>query len=81
MVVVERLKIWHRSWSPANLVKVNVAKSTCMLIGSKRKFGNKSFNVSLGGELIPSVNNVKYVGVYIDRFLKYDIHINYTIQR
>lgn len=52
-----------------------------MLIGSKRKFGNKSFNVSLCSESIPSVSNVKYLGVFIDRFLKWDVHINYIIQK
>ena len=68
-------------WLTANLLKVNVSKSASMLIGSKRKYGNKLFNISLCGDPIPPVDNVKYLGIYIDRFLKWDIHITYLINK
>ena len=68
-------------WLAANLLKVNVVKSACMLVGSKRKTNNKSFNVSLYGDLIPFVDSVKYLGVHIDRFLKWDIHINNLVNK
>lgn len=66
-------------WLAANHLKVNVSKSACMLIGSKRKYGDKTFKVSLCGEQIPNVDNIKYLGVYIDRFLKWDAHISHLI--
>ncbi len=54
------------SWLAANCLKVNVIKSACMLVGSKRKYGDKTFKVQLCGEQIPNVDSL---GVHVDRFL------------
>ena len=59
-----------QSWLSANRLKVNVSKSASMLIGSKCKYGNKELYITLCGNKLPFVNNVKYLGVHIDRFLK-----------
>ena len=53
-------------WLAANYLKVNVIKSACMLVGSKRKYGDKTFKVQLCGEQIPNVDSIKYLGVHID---------------
>ena len=68
-------------WLAANRLKVNVIKSACMLIGSNQKYGNKTFKVQLCGKQIPNVDNIKYLGVHVDRFPKWDVHVTHLLSK
>jgi hypothetical protein len=63
-------------WYEANRLVLNVSKSSSMLIDSNSSTGcNDDFQLSLNGNPIEHVHSTKYLGVFIDDKLKFDIHV------
>lgn len=64
------------NWLKANKLKLNVAKSKCMVF----KHGHR-LNLNVDNERIEQVEEIKYLGVIIDFKLKFDKHLNYTAKK
>lgn len=64
-------------WYKANRLVLNVSKSCSMIISPTSTDNNAvKFNPIIDGNQIDQVNCTKYLGVYIDNKLNFDVHIN-----
>ena len=64
-------------WLKANRLSLNVNKSKLILFKSKRKIIlDNSFSIKLNGLRLETTDNVKYLGLYLDKNLSFDYHIN-----
>ena len=64
-------------WLNANRLSLNVNKSKLIIFKSKRKIINTdNFSIKLNGCKLVSTDNVKYLGLYLDKNLSFDYHIN-----
>ena len=64
-------------WLNANRLSLNVDKSKLIIFKSKRKIINTdNFSIKLNGCKLVSTENVKYLGLYLDKNLSFDYHIN-----
>ena len=69
-------------WLQSNRICINFSKSVSMLIGSAHSLKHlPPFNVSINGNVLTSVEMVKYLGVYVDCHLTWDKHIENLCQR
>ena len=60
-----------------NKLKVNYDKTVCMLIGNRHMLQNfDRLDLCLNGYKISQVKTFKYLGLFIDAELKWDVHIN-----
>ena len=63
-------------WLKANRLSLNIKKSKLILFQKKQSnFDNKSISIKLDGCKLEQTDNVKYLGVYIDKFVSWDFHI------
>ena len=64
-------------WLKSNRLSLNVDKSKLLMFKSKQKMLNSvSISIKLGGvKLIPS-DDVKYLGVHLDKYLSWDLKTN-----
>jgi len=69
------------NWLAVNRFKLSVAKSLCMLIGSRQRIGGKSLSLSVNGDVLQQVLSIKYLGLYIDQHLTWQNHIDYVLKR
>lgn len=61
------------NWLILNRLKLNTNKTKCMIIASKTNYKNiciANVNVLISNEKIEIVNEIKYLGVILDKFLK-----------
>lgn len=68
------------NWLKFNKLKLNTSKSNFMVLCSDNnyiKFTSSNVHVSIGGDNLELVSSVKYLGVVVDRKLKFTQHINY----
>ena len=63
------------SWLQANKLSLNTQKTYCQVYSNFKK--NISINVTLAGEKINEVETVKYLGVFIDKNMKWNSHITH----
>ena len=64
-------------WLKANRLSLNVDKSKLIIFKSKRKIiSDNSFSIKLNGYKLEPADQVKYLGVYLDKNLSFDYHIN-----
>jgi len=63
-----------QTWINANKLSLNVQKTNYMIISNRNQ--SENINISLSGQLIARTSNHKFLGVFIDDKLKFDIHIN-----
>ena len=63
-------------WYKANRLVLNVSKSNSMLIRSNANCNANDFNVSLNGNQLICNETTKYLGLYIDDHLNFDLHVN-----
>ena len=68
-----------QDWFRANKLTLNVGKSVCILF-SKHAQPIK-LNISLGGINIPQVTSTKFLGMWIDKSLSWNEHVNKTALR
>ena len=73
-----------RKWLQGNKLSLNVLKTQAMVIGSRpnlKKISTKLVeppSFSIGGSEVEMVDNVKYLGVQIDRHLSWEEHIHFV---
>ena len=64
-------------WLKANRLSLNVDKSKLIIFKSKRKIiSDNSFSIKLNGYKLEPADQVKYLGLYLDKNLSFDYHIN-----
>ena len=69
-------------WMSKNRLRVNYDKTVSMLIGNRHML--KTYNrldLSIKGHKINQVTSLKYLGLYIDAELKWDVHVNYLCEK
>ena len=63
-------------WLKANRLSLNIKKSKLILFQKKQSnFDNKCISIKIDGCKLDPANNVKYLGVHIDKFVSWDFHI------
>jgi hypothetical protein len=72
-ICLEKLQIWFL----ANKLSLNIDK-TCYTVFSSNSVYDVSFvmNLTIGGKIIKRVSSCKYLGVFIDEKLSWDVHID-----
>ena len=64
-------------WFSVNKLTLNLSKSVCMLFPKDHKVVKLELDVN--GMSIPEVENTKFLGVWIDKNLRWDTHVNNLI--
>ena len=67
-----------KNWLLANKLSLNVTKTEYMVFGTDFRLSNleKVIPITIGDKQIKRVNNIKYLGVYLDENLKWANHID-----
>ena len=66
-----------QNWMCRNKLKINCTKTVSMLMGTKRMLRkHNTLNLKINNNEISQVECFKYLGVYIDSKLKWDVHID-----
>ncbi len=66
-------------WMKSIKLSLNVAKTKCMLIGTSQRLNNAVIpDVKCNGSTIERVDSFKYLGVYLDKNLKFNVHADYV---
>lgn len=73
------LKIVH-SWLKNNQLTLNVGKTVYLTFSCYSDSIPKSV-ISINNEIIRRVDSCKYLGIYIDSCLKWDVHIQETVKK
>ena len=69
-------------WFIGNSLSLNIEKSNYILFRTKNKrtnhipFGGK---IEVGGKEIKKVTSIKFLGVFIDEYLEWNIHVKYLV--
>ena len=63
-------------WLSANRLSLNVAKSKLLYFTNKNRNALKDIEIKINGELLKEVDSAKYLGVYMDNKLSWNVHIN-----
>ena len=76
-----------RTWLAANKLSLNVAKTHCLIIGSGQKLKNIQQNTAvkpslvIGRETVSMIKDTKYLGVYVDQHLSWDVQISNMVKK
>ena len=76
-----------RKWLHGNMLTLNVAKATSMIIGTNRKLHHSNSgellqaHFKISGETIEQKKSVKYPGVILENHMKWKDHINHTLSK
>ena len=71
-----------RKWLVDNRLSLHLGKTECILFGSKRRLAKVSgFDIHLGDVSINRVTSVKYLGVTLDQFLDFSVHVDEIIKK
>ena len=67
----------------ANGLNVNEAKTQCIFIGSRQFISliPQDLTINFGNTAITPLKSVKNLGVYMDQYLLYDIHVNHISRK
>lgn len=71
-------------WLCENKLKLNSAKTKCMVIGSRancQKYLNLNLALNINGENVQFVNEIKYLGVILDPQLGFGNHVDYMCKK
>ena len=63
-------------WLSANRLSLNVAKSKLLYFTNKNRNCLKNIEIKINGELLEEVDSAKYLGVYMDNKLSWNVHSN-----
>ena len=75
---LKKLEIWFI----ANKLSLNATKTCYTLFSTKKKsILNTSLNLNINGQAIIESPVCKYLGVYIDKHLSWDSHVNYVYKK
>ena len=69
-------------WFRANKLSLNAVKTHYMLFGNK-PFPKtlKQLNINLDGNIIEQVKSIKFLGVFFDEKLKWNVHVNHVVSK
>ena len=76
-----------RTWLAANKLSLNVAKTHSLIIGSGQKLKNIQQatavkpSLVIGRETISMIKDTKYLGVYVDKHLSWDVQIANMVKK
>ncbi len=63
----------------SNKLSLNVSKTKCMVLGTSQRLANVDFpEVVCNGEIVDKVDNFKYLGIFLDNRLHFNIHADYV---
>ena len=69
-------------WISRNRMKVNYDKTSSMFTGNRHMARQcNRLDIIINGHLINQVKFLKYLGVYIDAELKWDVHVNHLCKK
>ena len=63
-------------WLSANRLSLNVAKSKLLYFTNKNRNALKDIVIKINGESLNEVDSAKYLGVYMDNKLSWNVHTN-----
>ena len=63
------------NWSRENKTHFNENKSKALLVTTKTLGDNRTLNIYLNNKRLEQVSELKYLGIYVDRF-SFDRHVN-----
>ena len=63
-------------WLSANRLSLNVGKSKLLYFTNNDRNILKDIHIKINDQVLLEVSNAKYLGVYIDNKLQWDVHIN-----
>ena len=69
------------NWINENGLNINVEKSNCIIIGSKDKTVNRKINLTINGNIIKQITEVKLLGLYIDDNLTWKSHCDFLSKK
>ena len=69
------------TWLCLNRLSLNEGKTELIIFHSKRNIPQTEFSIKLNGKKLTPVNSVKYLGLYIDKYLSWDTHIFFLSQK
>ena len=65
-------------WLKANRLTLNIKKTKFIVFGTRQRLRQvPPLNLSINGEQLEQVDNMKYLGVILDQFLTFDQHTDY----
>ena len=64
-------------WFRTNKLSLNLNKTVTMLFGDSKI----DFNINIEGEVIPLVTHTKFLGVYLDNALSWQVHLNHVVDK
>ena len=64
-------------WFNSNSLTLNVEKSKFIIFRSKRKKISWNGKLELNGKNIPKVGDIKFLGVVLDEYLNWNLHVKY----
>ena len=64
-------------WLSANKLSLNVAKSKLLYYTNKNRNSLKNIKIKINGEVLNEVDDAKYLGVYMDNKLNWNVHTNH----
>ena len=65
-------------WMKANRLSLNVDKSKLIIFKSRqKKFDNNNISIKLNGSKLDPIDHVKYLGLYLDRNLSWNVQIKH----
>ena len=72
-----------KDWLTSNKLCLNLSKTEYMLTGSRHNISNLTENpcISVGDKHLKQVKVTESLGVYIDQFLSWDLHIENMIKK
>ena len=65
------------TWLRLNKLSLNSGKTELVIFHSKRRIIDSNISIKLNGQKITPSDYVKYVGVFIDKHLTWDTHVNH----
>ena len=69
-------------WLIANKLSVNTSKTKCMLFRSKHpNTQHTNLNLIIRNNKIEQVSSLKFLGVYIDEYLSWCLHMKYLLSK
>lgn len=69
------------SWFKYNKLSVNVSKTKCIIFRSNRSRTNiESIQIKIHNKVIERVENIKFLGIYLDESLNFKQHIEFLIK-
>ena len=68
-------------WFKANLITINLEKTKCLLLHNSNCNSSPTIELELGDHTIRNSDQVKFLGIWIDKKLQWNIHTNTLLMK